>query len=817
MLGNYTKLAWRNLKSQTLFSFIKIGGFAFSISICMMIVLFVQHELSYDKFYPQEDKLFRLMGNFKMDSGVQRGVHFPAPAAPTIQQEYPDVQQSGRILASSLFGAGSNQVSTNENPVNQSLSGFVYVDQSTLDMFPLQTIFGTLTKALDKPNTVVLSKSKAERLFKGNPVGKVIYLNNDKQKPYEITAVLEDIPSNSHLYGFDIFLTLSGINFYNGEQQNWIASNYLTYVKLKPGANIQKLEKQLTKMYIEDYYIPAIQKEGRTINPMVKTSFITLQPVNQIHLYSKDVHDDKVSVQNRGDIRIVWIFAAIAGFILLIASVNFINLTTANVAVRAKEVGIRKTIGSSRKSLIYQFFIESFLYCFISVIIGLLISLLLLPVFNQLAGKSLSIPWFDIQFIGIILLVIILLSIFSGIYPALFLSRFKPISVLKGNVLSSKRSNGFRNSLVVFQFATSIVLIFGTIIIHQQMDYLMNKDLGYNKDQVLMLHGTHTLGKQIKSFKDELKNISNVSSVSIGDYVPVEMEGSRRNGNSFWLDGMQSEADGKPGQFWVIDQDYMATFGLKVVAGRNLSFDMPTDSASALINQKMAKDLNLKNPIGAKIFNGGETRTVVGVVEDFVFDNMQSEAEAVRPVCLVLGNSPSLISLKIKSNDIAQTLAQVTSVWNSFSPTQKIQFSFLDENFAALYAGVEKTQNIFTAFSFVAIFIACLGLFGLAAFITAQRTKEIGVRKVLGASLTRIIKLLSIDFLKLVGIAILIATPLAWWAMDSWLQDFNYRINMKWWVFVISGMLSLVIAMATICYHALKTARMNPVKSLRDE
>lgn len=817
MLSNYIKLAWRTLKSQTLFSFIKIGGFAFSISICMMIVLFVQHELSYDKFYPQEDQIFRLMGNFKMESGVERGIHFPAPAGPTIQQEYPDVKQSGRILASSLFGAGSNQVSTNENPVNQSLSGFVYADQSILDMFPLPTIFGTLGKALDKPNTVVLSKSKAERLFKGNPVGKVIYLNNDKQNPYEITAVLEDIPSNSHLYGFDIFLTLSGVNFYDGEQQNWIASNYLTYVKLKLGTSTQNLEKQLTKMYIEDHYIPAIKKEGRTVKPMVKTSFITLQPLSQIHLYSKDVHDDKISVQNRGDIRIVWIFAGIAGFILLIASINFINLTTANVAVRAKEVGIRKTIGSSRKSLIYQFFIESFVYCSISVITGLLISIILLPIFNQLAGKSLTISWFDIQFIGVIGLTVILLSIFSGIYPALFLSRFKPIAVLNGKILSSKSSGGFRNSLVVFQFTTSIVLIIGTIIIHQQMDYLLNKDLGYNKDQVLMLHGTHTLDKQLKSFKDELKNISNVSAVSIGDYVPVEMEGSRRNGNSFWQDGTQSEVDGIPGQFWVIDQDYMTTFGLNLVAGRNLSFDMPTDSASALINQKMAKDLNLKNPIGAKIFNGGETRTIVGVVEDFVFDNMQTEVEALRPVCLVLGNSPSLISVKIKSNDVAKTLAQVTSVWNTFSPTQKIQFSFLDENFAALYAGVEKTQNIFTAFSFVAIFIACLGLFGLAAFITAQRTKEIGVRKVLGASLTRIIKLLSIDFLKLVCIAILIATPLAWWGMNSWLQDFNYRIDMKWWVFVVSGMLSLVIAMATIWYHAFKTARKNPVKSLRDE
>ncbi|NQD69365.1 FtsX-like permease family protein [Sphingobacterium shayense] len=816
MLKNYIKLAWRNLKGQKLFSTIKIGGFAFSIAVCIMIVLFVQHELSYDKFYPEEEQIFRMLGNFKKESGIERGTSFPAPAGPTMKETYPTILESGRILPSSLFGAGNNQVTTDENPVNQSLSGFVYADQSILDMFPIPAVYGSLKNALDKPNTVVLSKSKAALLFKGNPVGKVVYLNNDKQNPYEITAVLADIPHNSHLFGYDIFLTLSGINFYDGEQQNWISSNYTTYFKIKSGTDIHQLEGQLTKTYIEDHYIPSIKMAGRTVNPMVKESFISLQPVNQIHLHSKDVHDDKVSVQNRGDIRIVWIFAGIAIFILLIASINFINLTTANVAVRAKEVGIRKTIGSSRKSLIYQFFTESFLYCAISVFLGLLITIILLPLFNQIAGKSLSIPLFNLQFIGIMLLGAIILGALSGIYPALFLSRFKPISILKGKVLHSKSSGGFRNSLVIFQFVTSITLIIGTIIIHQQMNFLMNKDLGYNKDQVLMLHGTHTLGKQIKSFKEQLKTISNVHSVSIGDYVPVDMVGSRRNGNPFWQDGKQSEDDGKPGQFWIIDQDYISTYGLNLVAGRNLSFDMPTDSSGTIINQKMVKELGLKNPIGSKIFNG-ETRTVVGVVEDFIFDNMRSEAEAVRPVSLVLGNSPSLISIKVSSLDMAGTISQVTDIWDEFSPNQKIQFSFLDDNFSALYSDVKQTQTIFTSFAFVAIFIACLGLFGLAAFITAQRTKEIGVRKVLGATVTKIIKLLSIDFLKLVLVAILIAVPFAWWVMHAWLEDFNNRIEIKYWVFILAGAISLFIAAGTICYHAFKTARMNPVTSLRDE
>ena len=816
MFNNYLKLAWRNLKSQKLFSVIKIGGFAFSIAICILIVLFVQHELSFDAFYPKKDQIFRMLGNIKKESAMERGVSFPAPAGPTMKEVYPAIEESGRILPSSLFGAGTNLVSTKENPVNQSLSGFVYADQSVLDMFPLPTVYGSLKDALDKPNTVVLSKSKAEMLFNGNPVGKVIYLNNDKQRPYEITAVMENTPSNSHLYGYDIFLTLSGINFYDGEQQNWIASNYVTYFKIKPETNIQQLEKELTKTYIVDHYIPSIKMDGRTVNPMVKESFITLQPADQIHLYSRDIHDDKVSVKNRGDIRIVWIFAGIAAFILLIASINFINLTTANVAVRAKEVGIRKTVGSSRKSLIYQFFTESFVYCSISVILGVLISFILLPLFNQLAGKTLVIPWYDISFFCIIILTISILGILSGIYPALYLSRFKPISVLKGKVLSSKSSSGFRNSLVIFQFATSITLIIGTIVIQQQMNFLMNKDLGYNKDHVLILHGTHTLDKSIKSFKEELKTLSDVRSVTIGDYVPVDMENSRRNGNSFWQDGKQAEQDGKPGQFWLIDQDYITTYGLNLVAGRNLSFDMPTDSAGTIINQKMAEALNLKNPIGAKIYNG-DTRTVVGVVEDFVFDNMRSETDAVRPISLVLGSSPSLISIKINSTDLTKTISDITHIWDEFSPTQKIQFSFLDDNFAALYADVKQTQTIFTYFSLVAIFIACLGLFGLAAFITTQRTKEISVRKVLGASLVKIIKLLSIDFLKLVCVAIIIASPFAWWAMNTWLEDFNNRIEIQYWVFILAGMISLLIAMITVFYHAIKTAQMNPVNSLRED
>ncbi|TDS15956.1 ABC transporter permease [Sphingobacterium paludis] len=814
MIKNDIKIAWRNLRNQKLFSIIKIGGFAFGIAVSLLIALFVQHELSYDKFYPEADQIFRLVGVAKQDNVVRKGISLPAPAGPTFKEEFPAIEAMGRMLSNPLFGAGTNQLSTNENPENFSDNGFTYVDQSLLDMLPLQTVFGSLTHALDEPNSIVITKSKAEKYFKGDPIGKIIYLNNDEDKPYTIHAVIEDVPSNSHLYGFDFFMTLSGIDFYPGEQQNWVASNYSTYIKVKKETNTALLAEQLTKSYVNDHYIPAMLQAGMQVNPILHSAKFVLQPLENIHLHSTDIQDYKIETQKRGDIKVVWIFAGIASFILIIAAINFINLSTANASTRAKEVGVRKTIGSSRKALISQFITESLLYSVISVLLGIAISFLLLPIFNNLADKNLHIPWNSWYFIPSTLLATTALGLLSGIYPALFLSGFKPIAVLKGKVSPTSGSSLFRNGLVVFQFATSIMLIIGTLIINQQLNFILNKDVGFNKDQVLVLHGTTTLGNQAKTFKDELNNIPAVQSVAISDYIPVNIDGSKRNGNSFNLEGKQQEEAGKGGQFWVVDKDYIATFGLNLIAGRNFNMAIASDSAAVIVNQKMVQELGIKDPIGAHITNGN-TYTIIGVVEDFIFGSLREEG--LDPLCLAIGGSNSLISIKIKTTDPARTIDHITKVWDKFSPQQKIQYSFLDEGFAALYNDVQRTQQIFTAFAIITIFIACLGLFGLAAYTTAQRTKEIGVRKVLGASVAGIIQLLSFGFLKLVLLALLIATPIAWWAMHVWLQDFSYRTEVKWWVFVLTGGMSLLIAMGTICYHAIRTARMNPVSSLRDE
>ncbi|WP_312188549.1 ABC transporter permease [Sphingobacterium sp.] len=813
MIRNNLKIAWRNMAKNKLYSIIKIGGFAFSIAICILIILYIKHETSYNKFYPNMERTYRIIKQLPIENKMERGVSLPAPVAPTLKAEVPSVEQVGRILPNPLFGAGSNQLSLNNNPESYYDDGFVYVDQSILDMFPMPMVLGQLAHALDKPNTLVITKSKAEKYFKSDPIGQSVYLNNNKSKIYTITGVIEDMPRNSTLFGYSFFMSLAGEPFYQGEQTSWLNNNYTVYVRLKPNVDVALAEKEISKNYLEEHYFPEYLKSGRKLNPLYKQIETKLQNALDIHLKSADIDDDKVSTLNRGDIRMVWTFATIALFILLIACINFINLSTANAATRAKEIGIRKTIGSSRKLLIGQFLVEAVCYSLFSLAIGLLLSWLLLPLFNNLANKSLAIPWTATYFVPSLLIALLLIGGLAGIYPALYLSKFKPISALKNNVIGAK-SSFFRNGLVVFQFATSIILIIGALITNQQISYILDKDLGFNKDQVVVLRGIGTISNQLPSLKNELKNLPNVASISMGDFIPVPIDGAKRNGNPFWVDGRKDLDMATQGQFWEIDQDYISTFGLHLSKGRNFDPTRATDSSSAIINQKLADELRLKDPIGAKITNGN-TWTIIGVVDDFIFESLKDKGYA--GLCMTLQGNPSLLSIKVKPQHLKETLADIKGVWNKFAPNQQINYSFLDEGFEGLYQDVERTKNIFTCFAFVAIFVAALGLFGLATYVTQQRTKEIGVRKVLGASSIRLLKLLSGDFIKLVFVALIIATPVAWWAMNQWLTDFNYRIEINWFYFVLAGISAILVAFGTISYQTWKVIRANPVNSLRDE
>ena len=809
MFRNYFKIALRQLRKQKMYSVIKIGGFALGIAACLLIALFIRHELSYDQHYPNSKAIYRLVGEFNENGKISRGTSVPAPMVKVLRSDYPEIQQAARLMPNTLFpGAGSNYIRREDQKENTYETGFTYADQELLNILGIPMVYGQRSDALSKPRSLVMSKKKAEKYFPGqNPVGKIIFLNDDKTKPFTVGGVMEDFPITSHLQ-FDFLLTLTDVELWPGEQTTWRASNYDCYIVLKEGTNIGEFEKKLTSSLLKNYVLPSMtdasEEEKKNV---VQSAFLRLQPVFDIHLKSAGI-DDGLS---HGDIRFVWLFGAIAIFILLIACINFINLSTARSANRAKEVGLRKVIGSHKSSLIQQFLTESILFSVLSFLIALLLAMLLLPYFNLLSGKHLSIPWNEWWLMPIMIASALLIGIIAGFYPSFYLSSFKPINVLKGNLSRGTKNSVLRNGLVVFQFTTSIVLIVSTVVIYSQMQFILNTKVGFEKDQVVLVEGANTLGPNVKNFKSELLKLSQVKSVSVSDYLPVD--GTKRNGNTFWNEGKIKVESGVDTQFWIVDDSYLETMGMKIISGRNFSFKMPSDSQAVIINRTMANRLNLKDPIGKRITNG-KVFVVVGVVEDFNFESMRSNID---PVCLKLGTSPSIVSIKVSSADMSNLLSSITSVWKKFAPSQPLRYSFLDDKFANMYADIRRMGRISTSFSILAIIIASLGLFALSAFMAEQRSKEIGVRKVLGASVSDLTSLLSKDFLKLVVIAMVIASPIAWWAMNKWLQDFVYRINISWWIFLFAGGSAVVIALLTVSFQAIKAALANPVKSLRSE
>jgi putative ABC transport system permease protein len=510
--------------------------------------------------------------------------------------------------------------------------------------------------------------------------------------------------------------------------------------------------------------------------------------------------------------RFIWLFGAVACFILLIAGINFINLSTAKSANRAKEVGLRKVIGSGRASLVRQFLTESVLYSVCSFILAIVLAWLLLPYFNRLAAKSLVFPWGAWWLFPIMLLAALVIGILAGLYPSFYLAAFKPIEVLKGNVSRGSRNSSLRSILVVFQFTTSVILIIGTIVVYRQMQFILNKKIGFDKDQVVVIQGTSTLDKEIKTFKNELLKLPSVKKVAISGYLPVA--GSQRNQNPFWKEGKTKEEAPVGGQFWQVDPDYIPTLGMKIVEGRNLSADIASDSLAVVINQTLAKRMLLKNPVGARITNSHDVFTVVGVVQDFNFESMR---EDVAPLCLARRYSSAFMLVKVQGADMTATIQSISGLWKKFAPNQPIRYTFLDESYALMYDDVQRMGHIFTSFSMLAIIIACLGLFALSAFMAEQRGKEISIRKVLGASVTQLAGLLSGDFVKLVLLSVIIASPIAWWAMHQWLQDFVFRVDISAWVFVAAGALVILIALLTISFQAIRAATANPTERLRAE
>lgn len=810
MVKSYFRIAWRNLAKNKMYSSIKIGGFAIGIAACLLIALFIGQELNFDNHYPDGERIYRVVsvGNFRGESS--KGVHFPPPFANALQEDFPELEKTGRYSLNNSFGAGANEIRRADQIENTHEEGFIFMDQSLLEIFQLPFIYGSRKHALSDPNTMVITKRVADKYFPDeDPIGKMFILNNDENRQYKVTGVIADLPVASHLQ-YDFVMTLSGKEFYQGEQTNWRNSNYPTYVMPRPGTDIAQLEKKFSAV-IEKYFLPGVVDAGGGEPDEVewlKSFQFRLQPVSEIYLNLDDIGDNL----SHGDVRYIWLFGAIASFILIIACINFINLSTARSANRAKEVGLRKVMGSHSGSLIKQFLTESVLFSFFSFALGLLLAWMLLPYFSALVAKSLVFPWKAWWLLPALGAGAVIIGIIAGIYPAFYLSSFRPVQVLKGYVSRGSKNSATRSLLVVFQFTVSIVLIAGTFVIDRQMKYVLNKKVGYDKDQVLLLQGTHTLGENILKLKDELVRLPQVKQVTISGYLPVE--GTERNSNAFFNEGKKGVDRPVGGQRWTIDHDYIKTMGLKIVNGRDFSIEIRSDSQAVVVNQAMAKALNLDYPIGKSITNGWGTWPVIGVIEDFHFESMKQH---IGPLCMMIGRNPHVVSVKANTTDMPGMIRSISKVWKEFSPNQPIRYSFLDQRYAGMYNDVERTGLIFSGFAILAIIVACLGLFALSAFMIEQRNKEISIRLVLGASVNRVFRLLTMNFVKLVLISLVIATPLSFYLMQEWLKDFAYKIEIDWKVFAMAGALSLLIAVLTISYQSIRAALMNPVDSLRSE
>lgn len=797
------RIALRQMRKQKVFTFIKIGGFALGMAACLLISLYIRDETSYDQHYQEGDRLYRMLSvNEALPDSWRRHVFFPAPLAQALLQDYPEIEAAARISPGGLFGGGSNTLRRADQQENFFEEGFILADPELLDVLEIPITVGDRQSALAEPLTMVISERKAQQYFPGeDPIGKSMIINDQVSKPYVISAVMANIPKHSHLAPIDFLVTLEGVEFWEGEQSYWRANNYHTYVRLEEGTDVKQLEAKMLSL-VDNYFLPSTIAEGvQDAEAEVGEMSFSLQPIGDIHLKSNGIMD----LLPHGDIRFVRLLGAIVIFILALGVINFVNLSTAKSANRSREVGMRKVVGSQRRQLISQFLTESVLISILALVCSIVLASLLLPYFNQLANKNLTLPWTDWWFLPGALLGGLLLGVIAGAYPALFLSTFKPIDVLRGRLSRGAKSSGLRNGLVVFQFATSVILIVGTLVVYQQMEFILNKKLGFNKEQVVVLQGVNTLGDRVGAFKEELQRSSLVQSVSVSDYLPID--GTQRNSNRFSME------DGEQviGQFWLVDHDYINTLGMEIVHGRDFSRSMSTDSSAMIINEAMARELGFDDPVGHQLNNGPDWN-IIGVVKDFHWMSLRDE---IQPVCLVLEESPYMISVKAAAGDMDQLIAQMENTWNRFVPHQSFQYTFLDQEFAGMYEDVFRTRNVFISFAILAVIIACLGLFALSAFLAEQRHKEISTRKVLGASTFGIVQLLSKDYLILVVIALIVGLPISWYAMNAWLADFSFRISLGWSIFALASILAVLIALGTISYQTIRAARLNPAEYLR--
>lgn len=824
MFRNYLKTAWRNVLKNRITTLINVSGLSVGIASAILIVIFIRNELSYDKFHKDASRLYQVIFNGKNISEEEEwGGNVAPPVGAALFNNVPEIESYTRLykpkdIVLRYSNSGIDKFFTEKN--------VLAVDSNFLQVFDFKILEGSAATALIKPGSIVITQGMVKKYF-GNEeaVGKTLLLGQSK-KPFLVTAVLKDIPAQSSIQ-FDFLTPMTDFPIVKQFNWSWVWRQVICYVKLKSNvgsdaATIRTVESKFPAV-VRVQAAEGFKKLGKSFDDFIKNGGkwdYHLMPLTDVHLHSAGIF--MPWLYHISNIKYIYIFASIALFIILLACVNFINLSTARAANRAKEIGIRKVTGSTRGQLIKQFLSEAFLYSFISSLLAVVLVLLALKTFSVIIDETLNFSTVFTADIWLSLLgLTILVGFVAGSYPAFYITSFKPVAALKGkNFLATGRKGLLvRNSLVVFQFTISTIIIVGTVVVYKQLNFFRNTDLGFNKENVVTVTSTNRLGKSEESFRQAIAQVQGVTNASIATSIPSGF---------LFADSYQPQPE-TPATTkeldlasFIVDEKFVPTLGIKVLQGRNFSKDF-SDSASVILNEEAVKQIGWKDPIGKTLkYPGGNdvAFNVIGIVKNF---NVESLHTAITPFALFYSTSKtydvgvSNILVKIKSDNIGHTLSQLESTWKNFAPSEPFDYNFLDAAFDAQYRSEQRLGSIFITFALLSIFIACFGLFGLCAYVAERRTKEIGIRKVLGASVQGIAAMISIDFLKLILIAAVIAFPVSWWAMNKWLQDFAYRIQIDWTIFVIAGFSTLIISLFTISYQSIKAGLSNPVQSLKAE
>lgn len=804
MWKNYVSTVVRGIWKNKVFSAINILGLAMGLACSLLMLMYVQYEFSYDRHHENFDRIHRVTIQAMLGGNAIEAVSSPYPMAAVLPREFPEIETAARLrefFSEVLVALGDTRYQEGD---------VFHADPQIFDIFSFKFLEGDMSTALDEPNTVVLNQTMAQKYFPGgDALGKQLVFNDERN--YQVVGVIEDMPSNSH---FHANFLVSFTSDDEHDSTNWVSNNIQTYFTLRPGTSAKEFAEKM-ELIVTKYVAPQIEAAiGINIEEFFASGGqyeYAIQPLSYIHLNSNMDGE----IETNGNANYVYTFLAVGLFVLLLACINFMNLSTARSSNRAREIGVRKVMGAQRSQLLVQFLAESVLLSFFALAIALPLIAAVLPAFNALTEKTMSLDvLFGAQAFGLLLLFTILVGCISGSYPALFLSKFHPQEVLKGKFSGGAKNSWFRGALVITQFTISISLVAATLIVYEQLNFMRDKSLGFEQDQVLVIKRAQALGDQLGAFKELVNNMPQVVNAATSAHVP----GEGTDQNVYALEGSPMTEAVAIWSF-TVGYNYVETLGFELLEGRAFSEDFGADESGYILNEAAARELGISdNPTGFRLNEpdpeGNRYGPIIGMVKDFHFQSLHEE---IRPVLLRIQNFSRYVVVRVEADNMQQTIAQIEQQWNEMTNNQPFEYSFLDADFASLHDGDQRLGQLFTGFAGFAILIACLGLYGLASFTTEQRTKEIGVRKTLGASVSSLVLLISKEFMLLVGIALIVAIPVTYISMNQWLGLFSYRIELPAMAIAISGILAVIVAFMTVSIESARAALTNPVQTLRDE